>query len=87
MKKFLFPDTTIFLYFQSLDQFDLAEVIECDAVELVIAPAVIEDLERQGWDHPRLSTRKRSENSLRTIRTWTEMNDGLVRQGVEVTLC
>jgi hypothetical protein len=87
MKKFVFPDTTIFLYFQSLDQFDLAEVLECDAVELVIAPAVIEDLERQGWDHPRLSTRKRSENSLRTIRTWTEMNDGLVRPGVEVTLC
>lgn len=87
MKKFVFPDTTVFLYFQSLDQFDLAEALECDAVELVIAPAVIEDLERQGWDHPRLSTRKRSENSLRTIRTWTEMNDGLVRPGVEVTLC
>ena len=87
MKKFVFPDTTVFLYFQSLDQFDLAEVLECDAVELVIAPAVIEDLERQGWDHPRLSTRKRSENSLRTIRTWTEMNDGLVHPGVEVTLC
>lgn len=87
MKKLVFPDTTIFLYFQSLDQFDLAEVLESEAVELVIAPAVIEDLERQGWDHPRLSTRKRSENSLRTIRTWTEMNDGLVRPGVEVTLC
>jgi hypothetical protein len=87
MKRFVFPDTTIFLYFQSLDQFDLAEALECDAVELVIAPAVIEDLERQGWDHPRLSTRKRAENSLRTIRTWTEMKDGLVRPGVEVTLC
>ncbi len=87
MKKFVFPDTTVFLYFQSLDQFDLAAALECDAVELVVAPAVIEDLERQGWDHPRLSTRKRSENSLRTIRTWTEMNDGLVRPGVEVTLC
>jgi hypothetical protein len=87
MKKFVLPDTSIFLYFQSLDQLDLAEVLQCDAVELVIPPAVIEDLERQGWDHPRLSTRKRAENSLRTIRTWTEMNDGLVRPSVEVTLC
>lgn len=87
MKKFVFPDTTVFLYFQPLDQLDLAKVLECDAVELVIAPAVIEDLERQGWDHPRLSIRKRAENSLRSIRTWTEMNDGLVRPGVEVTLC
>lgn len=87
MKKFVFPDTSIFLYFQPLDQIDLANVLQCDAVEVVIAPAVLEELERQGWDHPQLGVRKRAEYSLRTIRSWMQVSNGLLRPGVEVTLC
>ena len=87
MRKFVFPDTSIFLYFNSLDEIDLVEILQCDAVELVIAPVVLEELERQGWDHPQLSIRKRAEHSLRMIRTWMETSDGLIRPGVEMTLC
>jgi hypothetical protein len=87
MKKFIFPDASIFLYFQPLDQVDLAQVFECDEIELVVAPAVLEELERQGWDHPQLSMRKRAEYSLRKIRAWMQQSSGLIRPNVEVTLC
>jgi hypothetical protein len=87
MRKFVFPDTSIFLYFQPLEQIDLVDVLQCEAVELVIAPAVIEELERQGWDHPQLSLRKRAEYSLRKIRSWMQTSYGLIRPGVELTLC
>jgi hypothetical protein len=87
MKKFVFPDTSIFLHFHALDQIDLVELLQCDAVELVIAPAVIEELEQQGWDHPRLDVRKRAQYYLRKIRSWIQTGNGLIRPGVELTLC
>ena len=87
MKKFVFPDTSIFLHFRPLDQIDLVGMLQCDAVELVIAPAVIEELERQGWDHPQLSMRKRAEYSLRKIRSWMQTSYGLIHPDVELTLC
>jgi hypothetical protein len=87
MKKFVFADTSIFLHFQPLDQIDLVEILQCDAVELVIPPAVTEELEQQGWDHPSLSIRKRAQYCLRKIRSWLQTSDGLIRPGVEVTFC
>jgi hypothetical protein len=86
MKKFVFPDTSIFLYFHSLDQIDLAQVLQSDSIEVVIAPTVLEELERQGWDHPQLGIRKRAQYSLRKARVWLQMTQGLIRPGVEVTL-
>jgi hypothetical protein len=87
MKKFAFPDTSVFLYFHPLDQIDLAKMLECDHVEVVISPAVIEELEKQGWDHPQIGIRKRSQYSLRKIRSWMQTSHGLIRPNVELTLC
>jgi hypothetical protein len=87
MKKFAFADTSIFLHFHPLDQIDLVEILQCDAVELVIPPVVTEELEQQGWDHPSLSIRKRAQYCLRKIRSWLQTSDGLIRPGVEVTFC
>ena len=86
-KKFVFPDTSIFVHFRSLEQIDLVELLQGDSVELVVSPAVLDELDRQGWNHPRLVIRKRAEHGLKRIRSWMDMSDGLIRPGVEMTLC
>lgn len=86
MKKFVFPDTSIFLNFHPLDQLDLAVILSCDSVELVLPPTILEELERLGWDHAQLSMRKRAQYNLRKIRGWMQSSDGLIRENVELTL-
>jgi hypothetical protein len=79
MKRIVFPDTNIFLHFESLDQIDLTNILECDEVELVLAPVVIEELDQQKWDHPRQGIRKRAESSLKRIRSWIAAEGSPIR--------
>ncbi len=85
MKKIVFPDTNIFLHYQSIDQIDLPDLLKCDEVELVMAPVVLDELDDKKWGHPFPKIRERAQQAARRINTWISVDED-IRPGLSMNL-
>jgi hypothetical protein len=83
--RYIFPDTNIFLHFKPLNEVDLLKLIGCDEVEIVIAPVVIDELDRAKWDHQASGIRDRAKANARKISDWLAQGQP-IRRGVSISL-
>ena len=67
MKKFVFPDSSVFLHFASLDEINLPKILGCANVEMLLTQVVTEELVQQQWDHPVPEMRRRAKEALRRL--------------------
>ena len=72
MKKFLFPDSSVFLHFSPLDEIDLPQMFDCVEIEVLLTPIVIEELIRYQWDHPVPKLRQRAKETIKLVEKWLE---------------
>lgn len=72
MKKFVFPDSSIFLHFSPLDEIDLPKLVESAEVEVLLTLVVTGELVRHQWDHPVPDLRRRAKETLKRVGKWLE---------------
>ena len=81
MKKFLFPDSSVFLHFSPLDEVNLLQLFNCVEIEVLLTPIVIEELIRHQWDHPVPKLRQRAKETIQRVEKWLE-GEKIISPGV-----
>lgn len=67
--KVAFLDTMIFLHFRQIDEVDWCRELDCEGVELVIAPVVYRQLDRHKDKHPVAALRERAKTAVSKLRS------------------
>jgi len=72
MKKFVFPDSSVFLHFSPLDEIDLLRFLETAEVEVLLTLVVTEELIHHQREHPVPGQRRRAKETLKRLEDWFE---------------
>lgn len=66
---FVLIDTNIFLHYQPVEQINWAEVVGSDTVKLIVAPVVIQELDKHKDQHRLSAIRDRARTALKKVRS------------------
>ena len=87
MPKIAFVDTNVYLHYQPFDQIDWRDMLEVDAVTIVVPPVVVRELNKHKEVHPRPQVRRRAAAVLKKLTAVLEPGTGAgLREGTDVVI-
>lgn len=72
MKKYVFPDSSVFLHYTPLDEINLPKFLESAEVEVLLTLVVTEELVHHQRNHPVPELRRRAKKTLERLEKWLE---------------
>ena len=87
MPKVIFLDTNVFLHYRDFDLIDWREVVQSDAVTIVIPPVTVRELNQQKDSSPRRRVKRRAANTIKKLYLFLESGSlGALPSGVRLCI-